>query len=82
MSDPVDRDIGQLFFKIVIHQLFVPFFRKVSAARPAAEINFGSGPPDVKVSAAGRAFFFDIHGRGHTTIWMIFQMSFLRKREK
>jgi hypothetical protein len=61
-SEPVDRYIGQLFFQIVIHQLFVPVFRKIPAAGPAAQKNLCSGPPDVKVFAAGRAFFFDMHG--------------------
>jgi hypothetical protein len=80
MSDPVDRYIGQVFFKIFIHQLFVPGFRKILAAGPAAEQNPGSGPPDIKVSAAGRAFFFDLHGESHTIIEMIFQIAFYINR--
>ncbi len=61
-SEPVDRHIGQLLLQIFIHQLLVPVFRKVPAAGPAAEKDLCSGPPDVKVSTAGRAFFFDMHG--------------------
>jgi len=61
-SDPVDGHVGQLRFKVFIHQLFVSVFREVSAAGPAAEKNLCSGPSDVKLSAAGRAFFLDTHG--------------------
>ena len=56
-SDPVDGYIGQLRFKIFIHQVFVSGFRIVLAAGPAAAEDLCSGPFDVKISAAGRAFF-------------------------
>jgi hypothetical protein len=61
VSEPVDRDIGQLFLQIFIHQLFVPVFRKVLAAGPAAEKDFFSGLLDEKIFAAVRAFFFNTH---------------------
>ncbi len=60
-SDPVDGYIGQLLFKIFIHQVFVSVFRIVPAAGPAAEENLCSGPFEVKISAAGRAFFCNTH---------------------
>jgi hypothetical protein len=64
ISDPVDGDIGQLFFKVFIHQVLVSVLRTVSAAGPAAEQNLCSGPFDVKIPAAGRAFFFQVHQLG------------------
>jgi len=60
-SDSVDGDIGQLLFKIVIHQVFVSGFRIIFAAGPAAKENVCSGFFDIKIPAAGRAFFYNTH---------------------
>jgi hypothetical protein len=60
---PVDGNIGQLIFHIVIHQVFIPVFRIGFCAGPAAEINLCSGASDIELSPAGEAPFFYLHHR-------------------
>lgn len=55
---PVDGNIGKLFLKIIIHEVFIFVFRICFCAGPAAEIYLCSGPFDIEVPAAGKAFFF------------------------
>jgi hypothetical protein len=45
--DPVYRHIGQFFFKVFIHQVFVLVFGILFCAGPAVKINLFSGLFDV-----------------------------------
>jgi hypothetical protein len=55
---PVNGDIGKLFLKIVIHEVFIFIFRICCCAGPAAEKDFGSGSFDIEFATAGEASFF------------------------
>jgi len=58
VSEPVDGNIGKLFLKIVIHEVFGFVFRIWRCAGPAAEIYLCSGSFDIEISATGEAFCF------------------------
>jgi hypothetical protein len=58
LLQPVDGDIGKLFLKIIIHEVFIFVFGIWFCAGPAAEKNLFSGSFDIEFSAAGEAFFF------------------------
>jgi len=57
-SEPVDGNVGKLFLKIVVHEVFGFIFRIGCAAGPATKIYPGSGFFDIENPAAGEAFFF------------------------
>jgi hypothetical protein len=58
VSQPVDGNIGELFLKTIIHEVFIFVFGICFCAGPAAEIYLCSGSFDIEVPAAGEAFFF------------------------
>lgn len=63
VSQPIDRHVGELFFEVVVHQVFVFVFGVLCCTGPAAEIDFRSGPADIKTAAAVQTFFLDLsHG--------------------
>jgi len=55
--EPVNRHIGQLFFKVFIHQIFILIFGIFFCAVPAAKIDLFSGPFDIELSSAFQAGF-------------------------
>ena len=56
--EPVDGDVGELFLKIIVHEVLGFVFGIGCAAGPAAEGDLGSGFFDIEGPAAGEAFFF------------------------
>jgi hypothetical protein len=57
-SEAVDGNVGELFLKIVVHEIFGFIFGIGGAAGPAAEGYPGSGFFDIEGPAAGETFFF------------------------
>ena len=54
-SEPVYRNVCQFFLQVFIHKVFVFVFGIAAAAGPAAQVNLGSGPFDIKRAPAGEA---------------------------
>ena len=52
VSQPVDGNVGELFLKVVIHEVFIFVFGICFCAGPAAEIYLCSGSFDIERSAA------------------------------
>lgn len=57
-SQPVDRYIGQFFFKKVVHEICVFFLGVICCAGPAAKTDLGSGFFNIQLSAALQASGF------------------------
>jgi len=57
---PVYRNIGQFFFKVFVHEIFIFVFGIIGCAGPAAKIDPCSGSFDIEFSAAAQASFFYI----------------------